>query len=67
MKCEKCGHESDSNGKKHGTFLCSVCHHFSPDDKSDFKDYINEKIDGSVLKTFRKHSGILSGMFFRDI
>lgn len=56
MKCEKCGHESDDNRKKHGTFLCIVCLHFSPDDKSDFKGYINEKIDGSVLKTFRKHS-----------
>lgn len=55
MRCKKCGHESKKNKEKHGKVLCSVCRTFSPDDKESFKEYINEKIDGSVLESFRKH------------
>lgn len=34
--------------------LCSICHHYAPDNEKEFADYINEKIDGSILDTFRK-------------
>ncbi len=34
--------------------LCCVCHHYAPDSREDFDRYLNEKIDGKVLDTFRK-------------
>jgi site-specific DNA recombinase len=56
MKCEKCGHESEANRKKHKTSLCTICYNFSPDDEKSLRNYVNEKIDGSVLNSFRKQS-----------
>ena len=53
MRCVKCAHESEKNKKKFGKSLCSVCHHFSPDDEGDFRRYTEEKIDGNLLETFR--------------
>jgi len=55
MKCEKCGYKSKNNKEKHKKFLCQICYSFSPDDESSFTDYMTEKIDGSVLETFRKY------------
>jgi len=40
--------------------LCSICHYFSPDDESDFLTYIEEKIEGDVLDTFRKSKKSIS-------
>ncbi|MBI3623817.1 HNH endonuclease [Candidatus Pacearchaeota archaeon] len=34
--------------------LCFICHYFAPDDEKDFQKYLSEKIDGSILDTFRK-------------
>jgi len=34
--------------------LCSICHHYAPDDSSKFSTYVNEKVDWRVLDTFRK-------------
>ena len=34
--------------------LCSICHHYSPDEEAEFEEYLKEKIDGTVLDTFRK-------------
>jgi hypothetical protein len=34
--------------------LCSICHHYAPDDPKYFSKYINEKIDGKILDTFRQ-------------
>jgi hypothetical protein len=56
MECEKCGHESEDNRKKHKTILCAICYNFSPDDEKSLRNYVNEKIDASVLKSFRKHA-----------
>ena len=56
MKCGKCGYDSKDNKKKNKIFLCLVCYSFSPDGEDDFKEYINEKIDSSVLEPFRKYS-----------
>ena len=36
--------------------LCSICHHYAPDKKEDFIQYLEEKIDGKILETFRKAS-----------
>lgn len=40
--------------------LCSICHYYAPDDEKDFSKYINEKIDGSILDTFRKSKKSIS-------
>lgn len=34
--------------------LCSICHHYAPNDIEEFKIYLNEKIDGNLIDTFRK-------------
>lgn len=40
--------------------LCSICHHYAPDDEKEFKVYLDEKIDGFVLDTFRKSQKSIS-------
>jgi len=40
--------------------LCSICHHYAPDSEEEFKKYILEKIDGSILDTFRKSQRSIS-------
>ena len=70
FKCQKCDYSSDfedleihhiiskvENGKdklNNLITLCSICHYFAPDSDEDFKIYLNEKIDGKILETFRK-------------
>lgn len=34
--------------------LCTICHKHAPDEEEEFKKYIQEKIDGNILSTFRK-------------
>ncbi|MBU2503758.1 MAG: recombinase family protein [Nanoarchaeota archaeon] len=55
MDCEKCGHNSDSGREKFGSPLCTVCFHLAPEEKDSFSEYVGEKVDGSLLGTFRKH------------
>lgn len=33
--------------------LCSICHNYAPDEPKYFKKYLNEKINGDILNTFR--------------
>ncbi len=40
--------------------LCSICHHFAPDDEKEFELYLNEKVDGNLLDTFRKSKKSIS-------
>jgi hypothetical protein len=40
--------------------LCSICHHYAPDNEGDFKTYLIEKIDGTLLDTFRKSQRSIS-------
>jgi len=40
--------------------LCSICHFYSPDSEKEFINYLNEKIDGKILNTFRKSQKSLS-------
>ena len=55
-KCFKCGFPSENLRKKQEVYLCEICFRFSPDEKDNFKQYIEEKINGEILETFRKHS-----------
>ena len=54
-KCSKCGYECDTK-IKYNHPLCIICFKFAPDTFNIFMEYINEKIDGSILETFRKNS-----------
>jgi len=54
-KCAKCN--SSGTQKKFNFLLCNICHYFSPHKEEEFNEYINEKIDGRTLETFRKYSG----------
>src|SRR3990167_5801721 len=40
--------------------LCSICHHFAPDHNEEFKKYINEKINGKILNSFRESKKSIS-------
>ena len=33
--------------------LCSICHNYAPDSEKLFLKYLDEKIDGTILNTFR--------------
>ena len=52
--CAKCGYKGECV-KKFNFFLCNVCNCFAPDNESDFNEYIQEKLNGDVLETFRKN------------
>ena len=55
-ECVKCNYDSEKNKIKFNKILCSICYQFSPNNKEDFENYINEKIDGNILNTFRNFS-----------
>jgi len=57
-KCTKCGYESEDNLEKFRIPLCNICFRFCPNDEDKFKEYVNEKIDGAFLETFRKFSEV---------
>lgn len=40
--------------------LCSICHHYAPEDEAALKNYLNEKLDGKILDTFRKSGRSIS-------
>ena len=68
--CQKCGFKGmsddlethhkkmkvDGGNDEHFNLitLCTICHYYSPDDDKEFVVYLEEKIDGNVLDTFRK-------------
>ena len=51
--CIKC--KSQATHQKFDSYLCTVCFRFSPNREEDFKQYVQEKIDGKLLETFRKY------------
>ena len=53
--CVKCGYIGD-NTKKFGLVFCSVCYKFCPNNPEEVDKYIEEKIDGNHLKSFRRYS-----------
>jgi hypothetical protein len=40
--------------------LCSICHKYAPDNEIEFKKYIQKKINGKILDTFRKSNYSIS-------
>ncbi len=40
--------------------LCSICYYYAPESEKDFKIYLDEKIDGTLLDTFRKSQKLIS-------
>jgi hypothetical protein len=55
-KCVKCGHESEKNRERFGLVLCSVCYTFSPNTPEELDSYVEEKIQGNILDSYRKYS-----------
>ena len=53
--CVKCGYIGDIN-KKFGLLFCNVCYKFCPNDPEEVDKYIEEKINGDHLNSFRKYS-----------
>jgi transcription elongation factor Elf1 len=58
--CKKCGY-MNIEGKglvsidiEDGIILCDICNNYAPKDIKRLKNYVNEKIDGRILDTFRK-------------
>jgi hypothetical protein len=75
-KCQKCGflgmrdeleihhikmkvNEGD-NATINLITLCSICHHYAPDDEKEFEIYLSEKVEENVLDTFRKSQKSIS-------
>lgn len=56
-ECIKCGYIGDKN-KKFGLIFCNVCYKFCPNTPEGVDNYINEKIEGNSLNSFRKYSNI---------
>jgi hypothetical protein len=76
--CQKCGYKGDekeleihhvklkvNEGEEKSEnliTLCNICHHYAPENENDFKKYIEEKIDGNILETFRKSQKSISNV-----
>ncbi len=76
FRCQKCGYLGNSeelevhhinmrvNGGEDSIdnliTLCSICHYFAPDNEEEFKIFLEEKIDGTILDTFRKSNKSIS-------
>ena len=70
FKCQKCGFIGTTedleihhvhlkvDGGEHEpsnlVTLCTICHYYAPEESNSFSEYIKEKIDGTILDTFRK-------------
>jgi len=55
MVCYKCGYNDKKEEDKQGKKLCQICFHFSPEDQEKFSQYVEEKIDWTLLDTYRKY------------
>ncbi len=76
FRCQKCNHLGNSeelevhhikmrvdegaDEKENLITLCFICHYFAPDSEEDFKIFLGEKIDGTILDTFRKSQKSIS-------
>lgn len=54
-KCIKCEY-SDAPNLRFRKNLCNVCIKFAPNSEIEFNQYIQEKIPGEILNSFRKFS-----------
>jgi len=55
MVCYKCGYNDKKEEERQGKRLCQICLHFSPESEEKFIQYVEEKIDWTVLDTYRKY------------
>jgi hypothetical protein len=55
MVCDNCGYQYKKVGEKFNSKLCRICLMFSPENETDIKDYLSEKVDWKSLETFRKY------------
>jgi hypothetical protein len=55
MVCYKCGYNDKKESERGGKKLCQICIHFSPEDQDKFIHYVEEKIDWTVIDTYRKY------------
>ena len=55
-ECEKCGFSSEDQRQRLGRILCRVCITFAPDEEDTLMEYVNEKIEGSLLFPFRRYA-----------
>ena len=76
FSCQKCGFKGmsddleihhkkmkvDGGKDQHSNLitLCTICHYYAPDDEKEFIIYLEEKIDGGILDTFRKSQKSIS-------
>jgi len=76
FKCQKCGFMGNSEGLEvhhikmrvdegddiidNLVTLCFICHHFAPDNNQDFETYLKQRLDGTILETFRKSQKSIS-------
>ena len=74
--CQKCGFKGmsddleihhkkmrvDGGNDEHSNLitLCTICHYYSPDDEKEFIIYLEEKISGDILDTFRRSKKSIS-------
>ena len=55
-ECEKCGFSSEDQRQRLGRILCRVCITFAPDEEDTLREYVNEKVEGSLLFPFRRYA-----------
>jgi len=55
-KCTKCGYESENNPVLFSLPICKICKKFAPKDPEQLEIYVDDKIDGHLLDSFRKFS-----------
>lgn len=54
-KCIKCDYECIGN-TKFGLIFCDICYRFCPNNPEQVDEYIQDKVDGRALESFRKFS-----------
>jgi hypothetical protein len=51
--CNKFGFEETNQDPSNFVTLCSICYNYFPEEKNQIEKYLNEKIEGKILETFR--------------
>jgi len=59
MVCYKCSYTDKKEEEKFGKKLCSICLHFSPEEENLFLQYCDEKIDWTIIDTYRKYGQVV--------
>lgn len=59
MVCIKCGYVDKNEVKVFDNYLCKFCASYAPSEKTEFQNYISEKVDWKAIDTFRKFAKIV--------